>query len=174
MDAVTERLRTLEDYWHIVALKTSYAELWNFGWGQPHDRAEQLAQLFVPDGVIDFGAFGLASGQAEIVEMAKSWASPPGTDEQAPSAPEAGLSVHYAANPAITVSGDDATASFAGMIMATLPGQTAAWVAGRYDDTLVRTESGWRFQRVGFTYALVTPFTGPGWVAQRMPALTAD
>lgn len=104
------------------------------------DNAEwdAVAELFTPDASIDFSAFG-----APVM-------SPPQLrDFLAQSLPTFRRTQHLMGLPVIDIDGDAATARtpcLNPMVIDTGDGSTSAWLIGLwYDDTLRRTESGWRF-----------------------------
>jgi hypothetical protein len=144
-DAIERRLRRLEDLEEIRGLKARYCHLSDRGYDGAGDSPAQVAALFAAD-----GAWGDAQGREAIERLFEGFrASTP-------------LAVHLAVNPAIEVDGDRATARWWGVIAATMAAGEALWIAGVYDDELVRTAEGWRIARLRFTSAVRAPHAG-GW-----------
>jgi hypothetical protein len=166
---VEQRLRRLEDAEEIRQLKALYGGYWDAGWSGARSDGEKLAQLFTEDGVWDGSPISaVLHGRQEIREYCEWLGRYVSYEESGERRSLESISLHMTSNPVITVDGDTASATFIGLLVAPHPDiNRAVWCAGRYNDDLVRTPEGWKFQRVDFQYAFFTPFDGPGWVAER-------
>ena len=136
--------RLLEDVHEIEKLKARYADAVDGGWTgvTPHD-ADAVLELFIPDGVWDSGAFGGGQGHEGIrTYMLTGAAIMP-------------FAFHHISNPRIDVDGDRATARWHALL-AVLAEEDAKLHVGVYDDVMVRTPDGWRFERLCFTLAAST------------------
>lgn len=135
---------TLEDVYEIQKLKARYADAVDGGWtgAVAHD-ADAVIALFVPEGVWDSGAFGGGQGHDGIrAYMATGEAIMP-------------FAFHHITSPLIEVEGDRARARWHAMLAVDAEGQAKLHV-GVYDDTMVRTPDGWRFERLQFTLSATT------------------
>jgi 3-phenylpropionate/cinnamic acid dioxygenase small subunit len=91
--------------------------------------------LFTPDGAFDLGARGRFAGRQSLQTFLKSLPLTGGVP----------MMKHCVLNSIVTVSGDRATAQ--SYVVVIRGGEhLAITVAGRYEDQLVKTASGWRFQ----------------------------
>ena len=134
----------LEDIHEIERLKARYADAVDGGWTgvTPHD-ADAVLALFTEEGVWDSGAFGGGQGHSEIrAFMATGAALMP-------------FAFHHISNPLIEVDGDRATARWHALLAVSAETQAKLHV-GIYDDRLVRTADGWRFELLRFTLAAST------------------
>ena len=139
----------LEDIYEIQKLKARYADAVDGGWTgvTPHD-ADAVLALFVPHGAWDSGAFGGGKGHDGIREyMLTGAAIMP-------------FAFHHISNPLIEVDGDRATARWHAML-AVSAGEQAKLHVGVYDDRMVRTADGWRFELLRFTLAATTDLPTP-------------
>ena len=134
----------LHDVYEIEKLKARYANAVDGGWTgvTPHD-ADGVLKLFTPDGAWDSGAFGGGQGHAGIREYMQTGAA------------IMPFAFHHITNPLIEVDGDRATGRWHAMLAVTAEGQ-AKLHTGVYDDRLVRTAEGWRFELLSFTLAAST------------------
>ena len=142
--------RLLEDIHEIEKLKARYADAVDGGWTgvTPHD-ADAVLELFTPDGVWDSGAFGGGKGHDGIrTYMLTGAAIMP-------------FAFHHISNPRIDVDGDRATARWHALLAVMAETQAKLHV-GVYDDAMVRTSAGWRFERLSFTLSASTDLPG-GW-----------
>ena len=133
-----------EDAHEIEKLKARYADAVDGGWTgvTPHD-ADAVLALFVENGVWDSGAFGGGEGHAGIREyMATGAAIMP-------------FAFHHISNPRIDVDGDRATARWHAILAVTAEEKPLLHV-GVYDDRMIRTAEGWRFELLRFTLAATT------------------
>ncbi|MFK7899083.1 MAG: nuclear transport factor 2 family protein [Myxococcota bacterium] len=139
----------IEDIYEIQKLKARYADAVDGGWTgvTPHD-ADAVLALFVPDGAWDSGAFGGGKGHAGIREYMQTGAA------------IMPFAFHHIANPLIEVNGDRATAKWHAMLAVSAEDQAKLHV-GVYDDRLVRTDAGWRFELLRFTLAATTDLPSP-------------
>ena len=134
----------LEDIYEIQKLKARYSDAVDGGWTgvTPHD-ADAVLTLFVPDGAWDSGAFGGGKGHDGIREyMLTGAAIMP-------------FAFHDISNPLIEVDGDRATARWHAMLAVSAEEQAKLHV-GVYDDRMVRTADGWRFELLRLTLAATT------------------
>lgn len=134
----------LEDVFEIEKLKARYADAVDGGWTGtlPHD-ADAVLELFTKDGRWDSGAFGGGQGHEGIrAYMATGAAIMP-------------FAFHHISNPRIDVTGDRATGRWHAMLAVTAEDQPLLHV-GIYDDLLIRTPDGWRFELLRFTLAATT------------------
>jgi hypothetical protein len=164
-----ERLLRLEDAEEIRQLKARYGGYWDAGWSGAWSDGEKLAGLFTEDGVWDGRPLSPElKGRKEIKEYCEWLGRFVSYEEDGRPRELESISLHMTSNPIVTVDGDRASATFIGLLAAPHPEVTrAVWCAGRYEDELVRTAEGWKFERVTFKYAFFTPFDGPGWVSER-------
>jgi SnoaL-like domain len=72
------------------------------------------------------------------------------------------FSIHFLTNELIAINGDTAVGTWKYLQSTVYKGQ-AVWIAGRYNNDLVRTEGQWKFQHVRIDAMFVTPFED-GWV----------
>jgi hypothetical protein len=138
-ETLLERVARLEDLEAIRTLKARYATGGDLCLSTPsHDHAVALVSLFTDDAVGDYGPFGRFQGREQIVHAfenvlpgAVSW------------------SRHYVTNPAIEVSGNQATGGWYFLVHAVPkgapPGSPTVTFFGVYEDTYVKTAQGWRF-----------------------------
>jgi hypothetical protein len=147
------RLRRLEDIEEIRQLKARYCALADRGYEGAGNDDDGFAELFVDDGVFE-ASVGPIRGR-EAIRARCGHFQPFG--------------LHLAVNPAIEVDGDTATAAWSALIPSTTADDRALLVAGRYEEELVRTASGWRYKHVRFVAAFRTPFED-GWSKTRFLA----
>ncbi len=91
--------------------------------------------LFTPDGAFDLGVRGRFAGRDSLQKFLKSLPLTGGVP----------MMKHCVLNTVVVVNGDRATAQ-SYVVVIRGGEQLAVTVAGRYDDQLVKTASGWRFQ----------------------------
>ena len=134
----------LEDVHEIEKLKARYADAVDGGWTgvTPHD-ADAVLALFTEDGAWDSGAFGGGQGHEEIRAFMKTGGA------------IMPFAFHHISNPQIEVEGDHATARWHAILAVTTEDQAKLHV-GIYDDRMVRTCNGWRFELLRFTLAATT------------------
>jgi len=147
------RVRLLEDIIAIQALKIQYASHCDRNYDP-----EALAELFVPEGVWDGGAQGRYEGRPAIKEFFRR------ASKTFP------FALHYVANGAITVTGDEARGSWYLFMTATRAapsGDVAIWNAVRYEDEFLRVDGGWRFTVVRVANRFFMTAFDQGWVKQR-------
>lgn len=134
----------LKDVHEIQTLKARYADAVDGGWSgvTAHD-ADAVIALFVPDGKWDSGAFGGGTGHEGIREYMQTGAA------------IMPFAFHHISNPLIEVEGDRATARWHAMLAVIAEDQAKLHV-GVYDDRMVRTKKGWRFELLRFTLAATT------------------
>lgn len=140
----------LQDVYEIEKLKARYADAVDGGWSgsTPHD-ADAVLALFTPDGAWDSGAFGGGKGHAGIREyMLTGAAIMP-------------FAFHHISCPRIEVDGDRATARWHAFLGVTAEDQAKLYT-GVYDDHMVRTPDGWRFELLRFTLTATTDLPA-GW-----------
>jgi hypothetical protein len=77
------------------------------------------------------------------------------------------FAIHHVMNPIIDVQGDSATGQWYLFQPCTrADSNQAVWLAARYEETYVRVDGEWKFQRIHVIPAFYTPFD-QGWVKQR-------
>jgi ketosteroid isomerase-like protein len=142
------RIAQLEAAEAIRRLKAHYCDLCDDGYD-----ADALAQLFTPDAVWDGGQLGRFEGRDAIRRFF------------AGTARALSFAIHHVTNPAIAVADDaqSATARWYLLQAATLTQRNrAVWIAGRYEDELVRVGDAWRFRSVTLRTRFFTPYAS-GW-----------
>jgi ketosteroid isomerase-like protein len=128
---VADRLQRLEDQEEIRLVLTNYGRFLD-----ARDFAS-YSRLFAKDGEW-IGGFGTVKGPAEIQAFM----------EKQVSGPNKGNTYHILSNFEIEVHGDTATAwSRWAYITPGADGKPVIAQGGRYDDTLVRENGAWKFQR---------------------------
>lgn len=139
----------LEDVYEIQKLKARYADAVDGGWTgvTPHD-ADAVLALFTPDGAWDSGAFGGGQGHDGIRAYMQTGAA------------IMPFAFHHISNPLIEVQDDHATARWHAMLAVSAEDQAKLHV-GVYDDRLIRTPEGWRFELLRFTLAATTDLPSP-------------
>ncbi len=150
LDALKARLRNLEDIMEISRLKAAYCEAVDGGWDRRTHRGEDVAALFVEDGVWDAGRIGgRGEGHDGIVRIINSFQRMP-------------FALHRVTNPDIRVTGNEATGKWHVIAYLSQPDGTPVMFMGTYRDKFVRTPQGWRFKHLGGAAAY---FTGlrEGW-----------
>lgn len=156
IEAISARLRALEDLEAIRRLKARYAELVDARYGRKGVRppeevartADQIAALFSDDAVWDGGALGVCTGRAAIRErMAE---------------PTLSFSRHYFVSPQIEVTGDRARATWELLAPCTSKDGKAMWMAGTEDDEYVRVGDAWLHARMKLRVHFFAPHE-KGW-----------
>jgi hypothetical protein len=134
---LTARLRNLEDIMEISRLKAAYCEAVDGGWDRRTHRGEEVAALFVDDGVWDAGKVGgRCEGRQGIVDKIDSFTQMP-------------FALHRVTNPDIRVNGDEAVGKWHVIAYLSQPDGTPVMFMGMYRDKFVRTPQGWRFKHLG-------------------------
>jgi hypothetical protein len=132
MADLQSRLAKVEDIESIRCLKAHYADLCDEGYD-----ADALVALFTPDGEWDGGKLGCFEGRNALHKF---FSGMPKT---------LSFAVHHLTNSAIRVNDARTQASARWYLLqtATLASDgTAVWLAGRYEDQLLRGPEGWRFR----------------------------
>jgi limonene-1,2-epoxide hydrolase len=148
LEELAARLRKLEDIEQIKLLKARYCAHCDNNYD-----AEGIASLFTEDAVWDGGGLGKGEGRAGIIKFFR----------RAPSA--FSFAIHNVMNPIIEVDGDTATGRWYLLQPLTRrsgDGETAMWLAGRYEDDYVRVGGEWKFKRLRFFTRMLTPYD-EGW-----------
>jgi hypothetical protein len=138
-----QRVQVLEDIQAITELKASYCNAADGGWDRPSHDADQVASLFVEDGVWDGGKIGRGAGREGIRALFTSFQRFP-------------FAFHRVTNPIIKVDGDTATGEWHVQVPITLEENRAFWLGGIYHDEFVRTPGGWKFKVLKVTSAFVS------------------
>jgi hypothetical protein len=152
LNELARKLQLLEDLEAIKTLKYQYCAFCD-----DHYNADGIAGLFVEDGIWDGGDFGYCVGPAAIRKFFI--AAPKGLS----------FAAHQVMNPILKVDGDHATGEWKLLQPCTTEtrnGPRAMWLAANYNDTYVRTPSGWKFQSLKVTSLFFTPHDD-GWVKTR-------
>lgn len=152
--SIEERLRLIEDRLDIDRLMSLYCLYNDGGWeGQGPSHMGPGADLFVEDGIWDCGPIGKAEGRESIRAFFKGARAVP-------------YVTHNVMNPLIVVDGDVAHANWHSIAFAKFPNgmgtedKDGHWSLGNYIADLRRTEEGWRFSRVSFTFGRSLPQPG--------------
>lgn len=129
-----ERITRLEDIHEIGQLRARYCQALDDG------RWEDLADTFTEDGA--FVGLTTARGRAEMLEFFPQLNSSTVTSWW-----------HFSSNETVELDGDTATGTTWLLQPCVVDGESQI-AAGRYEDTMVRTAHGWRFQerRVSFFF----------------------
>lgn len=129
-----ERITRLEDIHEIGQLRARYCQALDDG------RWEDLADTFTEDGA--FVGLSTARGRAEMLEFFPQLNSSTVTSWW-----------HFSSNESVELDGDSATGTTWLLQPCVVDGESQI-AAGRYEDTMVRTAHGWRFQerRVSFFF----------------------
>jgi len=137
LNALRARLQNLEDIMEISRLKAAYCEAVDGGWDRRTHRGEEVAALFVEDGVWDAGKVGgRGEGRQGIIDKINSFTQMP-------------FALHRVTNPDIRVNGDEATGKWHIIAYLSQPDGTPVMFMGVYRDKFVRTPHGWRFKHLG-------------------------
>lgn len=154
-DALTARVQRLEDIHEIGQLRARYCQALDDGhW-------EALADTFTEDGA--FVGLSTARGRAEMLDFFPTLNASTVTSWW-----------HFSSNETVEITGDQATGTTWLLQPCVVEGESQL-AAGRYEDTMVRTDRGWLFRerRVSFFF---WSSLEEGWDAARFswpPALTA-
>jgi len=146
--SLEQRLRKVEALEDIRLLKARYCDLCDAGYP-----ADELCTLFTADGVWDGGEMGVFEGTAAIHQF---FANMPNVMSMA---------IHHVTNSAIEVSTNAQSAQGRWYLLQTATiaqSNEAVWLAASYQDDLLRTEEGWRFQRVTLRSRFYTSYA-EGW-----------
>ena len=129
-----ERISRLEDIHEIGQLRARYCQALDDG------RWEALADTFTDDGA--FVGLSTARGRAEMLEFFPQLNSSTVTSWW-----------HFSSNETVELDGDSATGTTWLLQPCVVDGESQI-AAGRYEDTMVRTPQGWRFEerRVSFFF----------------------
>ena len=132
MPEIEARLRHLEDLMEIHRLFIDYGALLDAG------DVEGYSELFTPDGELQLGPVGRATGRDEIVAMMSK--SLDGV---------VGASVHIISSPQVTFEGPDAARAIVqwSVVNRTDDGRAELRMVGHHEDRLVRHDGHWRFAR---------------------------
>jgi hypothetical protein len=150
INALKARLHNLEDIMEISRLKAAYCEAVDGGWDRRTHRGEEVAALFVEDGVWDAGRIGgRGEGHDGIVRIINSFQRMP-------------FALHRVTNPDIRVNGNEATGKWHVIAYLSQPDGTPVMFMGTYRDKFVRTPQGWRFKHLGGAAAYFTSLR-EGW-----------
>ncbi len=148
--ALQRRLQTLEDIMEITRLKAAYCDAVDGGWDRRTHRGEEVAALFVNDGVWDVGGgVGRGEGYDGIVKLIDSFQHMP-------------FAFHRVCNPVIHVDGDQATGKWHLIAYLSQPDGNPVMYFGVYNDRFVRTPQGWKFKLLTCDTAAQAPLR-QGW-----------
>ena len=146
MDGPVE-LRRLAAIEEIRRLKALYCHWADRGYETAGDDARRFAELFVEDGTWAGGDGVPVAGRAAIEQHYASFRP---------------FSFHFVTNGIVEVDGSRAGARWSVLSPSTTQDGVALWSAGTYDDAMVETADGWRFESVRFTRAFRAPYAD-GW-----------
>ena len=141
------RVKMLEDIQEIRRLKSLYCRICDTGYDKPLPERKRLKDIFTEDGIWDTGFYVIKVGEQD---------PPAGSDWPF------GMGVHYSINGAIEVTGDSARGYWHGLIPLTTPDGEAEWCAGIYEEDYQRTPTGWKYKKLKFHPAFMSPH-GKGW-----------
>lgn len=97
---------------------------------------DDVADLWAEDGTADYGPrFGTLTGREEIRAFYRKLLEG-----------SAGVTLHTAANPTITLTGETASGEWAMVTALIRSGEAPGWNLGRYFETYRRVEGKWRIQ----------------------------
>lgn len=150
------RLQRLEDIHEISQLRAHYCQALDDG------RWEDLADTFTPNGA--FVGLSTARGREEMLDFFPTLNASTVTSWW-----------HFSSNETVDLDGDDATGTTWLLQPCVVDGQSQI-AAGRYEDTMARTESGWRFQERKVSFFFWSSLES-GWDAARFdfpPAVAAE
>lgn len=153
---IESRIRKVEDFQAITNLQAKYSFLVD------SLQLTELLDLFDDDFVweVGFDQMMTVTSKPALLEVLRK-------TEDATT-----MMVHMPTTPLIEIDGDRATGSWYlfGMLTAkTSDGEGARWVHGTYDNTYVRVGEQWKFSRLSYRYAFLTPYD-EGWAkAPRTP-----
>ena len=155
MQSIEARVARLEAEAEIRRLQHEY------GYRSSRGDWAAVAELFAPDGELEFGAHGRYLGRAAIIDyLASTFGGPYGTTE---------LHAHLQVMPVITLSAGGGRArgtwrelGFGGGGGIGGTGGGAYWVEGPMDVDYVRAQGGWRIERLRWYRTLHVPFD-EGW-----------
>ncbi len=141
MATVEERLQRFEDIEEIRRLKVRYAEVCDCGFN-----ADEIIELFTPDGVWDAGEFGRFTGE----EMRPYWQE---------TARMTRAAMHYIVNHVVDVEPNATEAEGRCYLLATADrAGTAYWMAVKYEERYRKWEGRWRFAEMKLLPVFMTPF----------------
>ena len=136
IEELAAQIQRLEDIENIKQLKARYCAFCDDNYNP-----QGIASLFTEDGVWDGGEHGKAEGHDAIVKFF----------QRAPLV--FSFAIHHVMNPIIKVQGDIATGRWyllQPLTRKSREGETAMWLAGRYEDEYVRVGNEWKFKRLKF------------------------
>ena len=146
VEDLAQHIQTLESIQAIKQLKARYCALCD----DQYD-ANGIASLFTEDAVWDGGNFGRHEGREVIRKFFQD------ASKIFP------FAAHNVMNPIIEVDADTATGQWYLFQPCTLAeGSQAAWLAGRYEETYVKSEEEWKFKYLTVSPFFFTPY-GDGW-----------
>lgn len=129
---IEARLQKLEDIEEIRTL------LLNYGKTLDNRDLKAYADLFTKDGVWS-GGFGIVKGRSDLLAFMQ---------KNVGTAPNTGKTYHLLTNFDITVNGNTATAiSRWSYVIGTAEKKPVLEHSGRYEDTIVREDGKWKFQK---------------------------
>jgi hypothetical protein len=132
--AIEDRVQRLEDRDELKELRYEYARCLD------DEAFGEWVDLFVPDAECDYEGWGEVSGHDELSAFA----------EEVDEAFE--YTAHLMLHPQISVDGDRAEGTWYTVIRYALSEGRGGWRQGRYHDTYVRTDAGWKFETVSHTF----------------------
>ena len=145
---IETRMTRIESLEEIRSLKAHYCDLCDEGYD-----ADALTALFTEDAVWDGGDLGKFEGRDRIHRF---FSNMPNVMS---------FAIHHITNSAIQLSDDGKQANARWYLLQTATvraGNRALWLAGRYDDVLVRVSDKWKFQSVKIQTRFFTPHD-EGW-----------
>lgn len=139
---IANKVQWLVDIEEIKQLKARYAAACDDDYN-----TEKLAALFTEDAIWDGGMMGYAETREGIRDFFTNAST------------LVGFAVHGISNPIIEIDGDTAKGHwYLDQPMALKGGEACYWYCAQYHDEYVRTNEGWKFQRVKLTARAFTPY----------------
>jgi len=150
-EELAARIQVLEDIEDIRRIKSLYCRICDCGWDKPGPAGISLKDIFTVDGVWDNGV--------SIIKIHESKRRQSGSPFK--------MGVHYSINGSIEVNGDVGKGWWHGLIPLTTPDGEARWCAGIYEEDYQRTPTGWKYKKMKFHPAFMSPHK-EGWAEKTM------
>ncbi len=148
VQSLEARLHRVEALEEVRLLKARYCDLCDAGYP-----ADELCTLFTDDAVWDGGEMGVFDGKAAIHQFFTNMPS------------VMSMAIHHITNSAVEISSDAQSALGRWYLLQTATmteTNEAVWLAASYQDDLLCTDDGWRFQRVTLRSRFYTSYE-EGW-----------
>jgi len=151
LEELEARVKLLEDIEAIKKLQAAFCYANDsFDW-------QGVVNLFMDDGVAEYGPFGHYEGKEEITKFCR---------DMLPKSMS--FLEHMCHNPIIEVKGETATGEFYFETPASqISPKKAFWIAGKYQGNYVKVNGEWKFKKLTAIIYYNTPYED-GWVKTRM------